>query len=589
MIRTGAPVPATTRTRAAFVLAVAAPVLTAGAVAQKVVANEVSEEAADEVLEGVLAGESLIADALERVGEEVRVYNDHLTILASPWMEGRLPGTRGMELAKEYMEFQFKRSGLVAPLPLEVENADGTQAIQARGSYRQEFSLGASNTVKSAAFRIGDAVEFEHGVAAEFTVTGLGSDGDVEGDAVFVGYAIEDGPDGFTSFAEGVDLTGKVAVLLRFEPMNAEGETLWGRRGWTSRAGFKNKLEAVAERGAVAAVIINTPGASDNRVKQLLSPGRGGNSVVEIPVLHASMEAGEKLVSAGTGGARTLAELRDEANASAMGLALDGTFAIHTEIESVPVVAENVIAMLPGRGRLADQYVVVGAHLDHLGMGEFGSRDRDNRGKLLHPGADDNASGSAGILLIADKMAREYRENEELTDLRSVLFMGFSAEESGLNGSAYYANNPIFPIEKHALMMNFDMIGRIKNKRLSLSGAETGAGMPEFLEPIVAASPLEIVQPERMGGMSDHTSFQRKEIPVLFAIIADFHGDYHTPRDVSSLINRVDAVHAANLFFEIALAAAQRPEAFAYVPPKSRRAQREEQKAKEEAEAAAQP
>jgi len=234
-------------------------------------------------------------------------------------------------------------------------------------------------------------------------------------------------------------------------------------------------------------------------------------------------------------------------------------------------VAENVIGLLPGKGTLADEYIVVGAHLDHLGQGSFGSRDRKNAGRRLHPGADDNASGSAGIILIADKMARDYEAAGEGASLRSVLFMGFSAEESGLNGSNYYANHPIAPIEKHVLMMNFDMIGRIKDRRLSLSGAGTGAGLQEFLDPIIDASPLAIVQPERMSGASDHTSFMRKKMPVLFAIIADFHADYHTPRDVSSLINRVDAVHAANLFYEIALAAAQRPEAFPFVEQRSRR------------------
>ena len=108
----------------------------------------------------------------------------------------------------------------------------------------------------------------------------------------------------------------------------------------------------------------------------------------------------------------------------------------------------------------------------------------------------------------------------------------------------------------------------------------------EFLDPIIDGSPLAIVQPERMSGASDHTSFMRKDMPVLFAIIADFHADYHTPRDVSSLINRVDAVHAANLFYEIALGAAQRPEAFPFVEQRTRRrARRNTAPAEAEAEA----
>jgi len=399
-------------------------------------------------------------------------------------------------------------------------------------------------------------------------VTGLGTGGDVTAAAVFVGYAIEGGPNEFTSFARDVDLEGKVAVLLRFEPMDEDGVSLWngGRQGWTRRAGFNPKLKAVADRGAVAAIIINTPGAKDRRINSLLAPGGSGRGSVAFPVLHMTQSAGEKLIELALGDGRTLESLRDDADLEPMAVELEGPFTIRAEIERRAVVAENVIGLLPGKGRLADQYIIVGAHLDHLGQGAFGSLDRDGgAGRLLHPGADDNASGSAGIILIADKMAKAYARAADETHLRSVLFIGFSAEESGLNGSMYYANNPIYPIEKHVMMMNFDMIGRIKDKRLSLSGASTGAGLAEFLEPITAASPLEIIQPTSMRGMSDHTSFQRKKMPVLFAIIADFHGDYHTPRDVSSLINRVDAVHAADLFYEIALAAAQRPEAFAYV------------------------
>ncbi len=530
--------------------------------------------------EDAQGGRALIAEALAEVSGEVRTFNDHLTILASPWMEGRLPGTRGMELAKEYMEFQFRASGLVPAVKLDPSMGAGGESA----SFRQPFNLGSTNEVTAASLTLGTS-SFEHGKGKDFTVTGLGVGGELDAPLVFVGYGIEDGRDRFTSFEEGTDLTGKIAVLLRFEPMDGEGNSLWTRRdgSWSRRAGFNGKLQAVAERGAVGAIIVNTPGANDARVDTLLDAGGGGRAIAEIPVLHLSSAAGERLVAAGTGGTKALAELRDAANSGAAVVEMTGSARIIAGLERRAVVAENVIGLLPGKGTLADEYIVVGAHLDHLGQGSFGSRDRKNAGRLLHPGADDNASGSAGIILIADKMARDYEAAGEGVNLRSVLFMGFSAEESGLNGSNYYANHPIAPIEKHVLMMNFDMIGRIKDRRLSLSGAETGAGLQEFLDPIIDASPLAIVQPERMSGASDHTSFMRKGMPVLFAIIADFHADYHTPRDVSSLINRVDAVHAANLFYEIALAAAQRSEAFPFVEQRSRRRSRRNAAAEEAA------
>ena len=184
-------------------------------------------------------------------------------------MEGRLPGTRGMELAKEYMEFQFRASGLVPAVKPDSSTGTGGESA----SFRQPFNLGSSNDVTAASFTLG-ASSFEHGMGKDFTVTGLGVGGELDAPLVFVGYGIEDGRDRFTSFEEGTDLTGKIAVLLRFEPMDGEGNSLWTRRdgSWSRRAGFNGKLQAVAERGAVGAIIVNTPGANDARV----DPARGG-------------------------------------------------------------------------------------------------------------------------------------------------------------------------------------------------------------------------------------------------------------------------------------------------------------------------
>jgi hypothetical protein len=253
-------------------------------------------------------------------------------------------------------------------------------------------------------------------------------------------------------------------------------------------------------------------------------------------------------------------ELRKRADVGRVIEAL-GTVTLAAEITEKQTTAENVGALLPGRGALADEIVVIGAHLDHLGMGEFGSRS--GAGKL-HPGADDNASGSAALLLLADKLVASYRALPESAALRTIVLLAFSAEESGLNGSAYYCKHPIAPIAQHAFMINFDMIGRIEGKRLSVSGAKTGAGLPEFLAPYFEATPLKIVQPSGMSGASDHTPFYNAGIPVLFGIIADFHADYHTPEDVVEKLNRVDATHTIRLFHQVALGIARRPERFAH-------------------------
>ena len=226
-------------------------------------------------------------------------------------------------------------------------------------------------------------------------------------------------------------------------------------------------------------------------------------------------------------------------------MSLGGGAVLHAEIDREIVYAENVGGVLRGKGDLADEWLVMGAHIDHIGMGDFGSRWGSGK---LHPGADDNASGTAGVLLLADLLAQSYAELPEDADARSIVFICFDAEESGLNGSRYYVNNPIVPLEDHALMGNFDMIGRITNERLLLSGMETGEGLPDMLQPAMDRTELELVIPTSMNGASDHSSFLSKGVPVLFSIIADFHDDYHTPSDEVWKINTEDATRACHLY-----------------------------------------
>lgn len=503
-------------------------------------------------------GDAPIADALAAVSEEVRVYNDHLTILASPWMEGRVPGSRGMERAMEYVEDHFKQTGLVPAFPKTEEGRGGFETITANASYRQPFPLGGTSKVTQQEFSVG-AATFVPGT--DFSVLGLGANGSVDGDMVFVGYSINNGPEGYSSFNDDDDLTGKVALMFRFEPVNDEGVSRWGNGTWSARAAFNGKLNAIKGRNPAAIVIINTPGTNDPRADQLMDANSAGGKVVDVPVVMMSTAAAEALVKKADPEGRSLTDLRKLADEGRSVVALNGSAHIATRIETEALIAENLGGVLPGKGDLADEYIVIGAHLDHLGMGYFGSRSGPGE---LHPGADDNASGSAGILIFAEKMKAVYEALPEDADARSILFMCFSAEESGLNGSSYYTNHPIVPLDDHTLMINFDMIGRIENKRLSVSGYTTGEGLGDWLEPYFADTPLTVVASDRISGASDHSPFMARQIPILFGICADFHADYHTPRDISSKINRVSAVETIDLFSNIATGLATRPERFAW-------------------------
>lgn len=498
-----------------------------------------------------------IRAAMNDATEPERVFNEHITVLSSPWMEGRLPGTRGMEYAREYVEYWFERAGL---------EPGWTGGEDDDASWRQAFQLGSERDFddQRLSTRQGDAATtFDLGTDFEFT--GLGDSGEVSGEMVFVGYSIDDGPDDYQSYPEDLDLTGKTALMLRFEPMDDEGNSLWNERRWSRNSTFSQKFDAVAKRNPAAVVLINPPGANDSRAGTLM---RDASSVIDgIPVFMMSSDAASRLVENHEPQGRSLEDLRRMSDQGTVIVELDGTIEGGGRIAETPMYAENVLGLLPGKGDLADEYVVIGGHLDHLGYGDFGSRRGAGR---LHPGADDNASGAAALMMLGESLREAYDELPEDASARSIVFAAFDAEESGLNGSRHYVRNPPHDLEDISLMINFDMIGRVVNDRLSITGADTAEGMDEWLDPLFEASGLEIVRQEGMrGGGSDHASFYQQGIPVLFAICADFHDDYHTPDDTPDKIFRTAGVKTVDLFHNIAYEAATREDKLKFSSPTS--------------------
>lgn len=497
-----------------------------------------------------------ISAALSSADPDVLRYDQHLTFLAHPFLEGRLPGTRGMELAMEYCEEHLRRAGLEAPF----QGPSGP-------SFRQPFDLQPVPELLGQSLTLA-GLELSAGV--DFQASSLGRGGSFAGPTTFVGYSIERGPkdSDYQSYAEGDDLTGQIALLLRFEPMDEAGNSLWNENAgaWSGRSALAGKVRQAVQRGASAVLIANPPGANDPRARELTGFSQG-RSVVDVPVLMLSSAAAERLVAALDPRAPSWLELRQAADRGRQITPLGGNLSGRVELGEKRTRCENVGGLLRGRGELADELVVIGAHLDHLGWGNFGSRDRERAGKVIHPGADDNASGSAALLMLAERLRKDYANLPSRAAARSILILLFSAEESGLNGSVHYLKEPLVPLEQHALMMNFDMIGRMTDRRLSVSGLDSGVGMEAWAKPYFEASPLTIVQPESAFGGSDHLPFLQKKVPVLFGIIADFHDDYHTPADTAELINRVDAVEAMRLWHSLALSAALRPGSFREQPP----------------------
>ncbi|SMO58306.1 M28 family peptidase [Gracilimonas mengyeensis] len=188
-------------------------------------------------------------------------------------------------------------------------------------------------------------------------------------------------------------------------------------------------------------------------------------------------------------------------------------------------LAKNVAGLLQGTGN-TNNVIVIGAHYDHLGMGAFGSLSNGN--ERIHNGADDNASGTAGLL----ELAQYFAENRPESNL---LFLAFSGEEIGLLGSQHYVANPTVELDEVIAMINMDMIGRLNEDRLMIFGVGTADNWESILTSANADS-LDLELVEDGTGSSDHTSFYYKDIPVLH-YFTDTHADYHRPSDDTEWIN----------------------------------------------------
>jgi hypothetical protein len=222
----------------------------------------------------------------------------------------------------------------------------------------------------------------------------------------------------------------------------------------------------------------------------------------------------------------------------------------------------NIWGYLPGE---TAEYVIIGAHYDHLGLGEQFSMAPSEVGKV-HPGADDNASGTAGVIELARWFGSQPKPK------RGILFLAFAGEELGLLGSRYYVDHPALPLEKAVAMINLDMIGRLRDKKVYVGGSRTGTTFQPLLEDVLPKHNLKMdISGGAEAGSSDHASFTSKQIPVLF-FFSGLHSDYHKPGDTWDKIDAPDAAELLNAIAGVATAltgADGRPQFVKVEPPKT--------------------
>lgn len=451
---------------------------------------------------------------------DAQFQHDSEYYLASDALEGRGPGTRGQLYAADYVAKQFKDAGLV-PVP-------GHGYFQP-WEYVRGWKIGDSTSLT-----VGDAkVPLDDG----FRPNSLSGTGDFTGQAVFCGYGVNSTQYHYDDLAD-LDLKGKVAVVLRYEPRDASGHSRFTRsEEWSPEAQLNKKFLALQNRGAAAIVFVNPAGVEDS-LQPYNTPFRRG--LLRIPIVQLTRPEADKLFSTSAlGGA---IDASGKPASKPLGITVTGK----VDLARNALAVRNVIGMIPGEGPHADEYVVVGSHYDHVGWG--GPESLAGPVHAIHHGADDNASGTTAMMTLARRFAQSGKRPE-----RTMLFMAFVCEEQGLLGSAYWCNHPTVPLDKIAYMLNLDMLGRMKNHTLVHGGETTSPTV--FPQMLANAYGGEGLREKSMGGggfgRSDHESFARKKIPVLF-LFTGLHPDYHRPTDTADKINYPGLLAATDVAGKIA-------------------------------------
>ncbi|MFO0827498.1 MAG: M28 family peptidase [Phycisphaerales bacterium] len=493
-----------------------------------------------------------LKQVFEDLGPDAIEWYQHVVTLSNPYFEGRCPGTEGHDRAVAYLEWWMKKIGLEPAF--KPDSASGTDGA----SYRQPFELTGNEPKVLSANVVVDGKTFVRDT--DYAVCAASAKGDVTAPLAFAGYGIVKGAGDYTSFGDGADLKGRVAILFRREPLDADGNAKWEKETDRPRIRMADKLGALVERGAAAIIVVNPPGAkaNDRPLEDLRTSRWGGPRGV--PVVQLTTEAADALVRQADPQGRDLMALRrlaDEGTTKEFAMKSDVKATIAADVGEATVPASNVGGVLVGKGALKDEWIIVGGHFDHVGYGMFGT-DPKNRGQL-HPGADDNASGTAGVLVLAREMKEQYDAAPADANLRSVLFLNFSGEESGLDGSKWWVKHPTLPADKISAMLNMDMIGRLRNDELSIGGVGTAKGFADRVDEHVKASGLTVHADATGRGPSDHASFYGAGVPVLF-FFTGTHESYHRPTDKGYTVNPAGAIKTIDLVKAIALDLADDPQ-----------------------------
>src|SRR2546423_6540711 len=482
-----------------------------------------------------------------------------ITYLASDMLEGRRTGTAAANDAAHYIAGEFSLMGLRPGMQM---TGPARTRGEIRARYLQPFpyvskvELGKNNLMVVRSGR-DDAAQLI--VGKDWMPLGFSSNASLKAaEVTFVGYGISSAELKYDDYSVS-NAKNRVAIAFAGTP---DGDNPHGQ--FVQAGQIRFKAAAARAAGAKALLIIaNEEKLADDRLSRLSYDNAGEAG---LPVAVISKHLAQSMLTFGTlEEYRAMADVRQvdihikrETPTSAVAeiprsLALRSTdmslsLNLTVDVARRESPSFNVVGILPGSdAKLKNEAIVIGAHYDHLGLGGEGSlAPREGE---IHHGADDNASGVAGLLELARMFSAQKLR-------RTIVFIAFSGEEEGLIGSNYYVNHPVVPLANTVAMINMDMIGRLKDQKLIVGGIGTAQEWRSIIDhenPIKVAQIAPLPVPVRDNdasmartfsltlnedgyGPSDHSSFYAKQIPVLF-FWTGTHNDYHKPSDTADKIN----------------------------------------------------
>ncbi|MCO8120703.1 M28 family peptidase [Stieleria sp. TO1_6] len=541
---------------------------------------------------------------------------DDIQFLASDELRGRSVTDETIVVARDYLADRMRGIGL------QMDSVDGQPFQSVKIAIGSEVRSADNNQCR---FQLADGNSIDAKLGDGFGPLAIGQEvGSVTGPVVFAGYGITSATHSYDDF-QSINAQDSIVMVLRKEPGSSDPDSPFDGVKNTRHAYFATKIANAIEHGAKAVLIVNDPASTRQTVEKeqqridqeedrkqtlakllvdlpaeavknraaaeakiagidqlikamqadldsaqrgvlgLSEAGTQTNQTKMIPVASIARDLADKLLrSSGQPGLEQIEKQIDETYQPASRALDQVTATVSVDLKPAATVSDNVIGRLPGKGPLASQVVVIGAHYDHVGMGGYASMAPGTI--AVHNGADDNASGTATMLACAGELSKRL---STAPSHRTFLFIGFTGEERGLVGSQTYVENPVLPIENTVAMINLDMVGRLRDNELTIYGTGTADGLDALVESVNRGFGFDLFKVASGYGPSDHQSFYRVGVPVLF-FFTGLHNDYHRPSDDFDKIDFGNLTRLTDMVSEVAFQLAVRSQRPSYAETDAR-------------------